>query len=54
MAPLSIYFFALSHAPPVLAAEIAIWTPLTNDPGKNPAKILGPNANPKNSGDRIT
>lgn len=54
MAPLSIYFLALSQAPPVLAAEIAICTPLTKDPGKNPAKMLGPNANPKNNGERMT
>lgn len=54
MAPLSIYFLALSQAPPVLAAEMAICTPLTNAPGKKPARILGPNTNPKNRGVKIT
>lgn len=53
-APLSIYFLALSQAPPVFAAEIASWTPLTRDPGKNPAKIVGPNAKPKARGEIIT
>lgn len=54
IAPLSMYFLALSQAPPVLAAEIAIWTPLTMAPGKNPARIVGPKANPRTSGERIT
>lgn len=44
------YFFALSQAPPVLAADIAICTPDTIAPGKKPANILGPNANPINNG----
>jgi len=48
------YFLALSHAPPVLAAEMAIWTPLTIAPGKKPARIVGPKANPKNKGVKIT
>jgi len=48
------YFLALSQAPPVLAAEIAIWTPLTNEPGKKPANILGPNTNPRNKGVKMT
>ena len=54
IAPLSIYFFALSHAPPVFAADIAICTPLAIAPGKKPAKIIGPNANPNTSGESIT
>lgn len=54
IAPLYIYFLALSQAPPVLAAEIAIWTPLTKEPGKNPAKIVGPKANPNARGVMIT
>lgn len=54
MAPLSIYFLALSHAPPVFAAEIAICTPLTSEPGRNPARIIGPNANPKAIGVKMT
>ncbi len=48
------YFFALSHAPPVLAAEIAIWTPETIAPGRNPAKMPGPNKNPSARGENIT
>ncbi len=54
IAPLSIYFLALSQAPPVLAAETAICTPLTIAPGKKPARIEGPNAKPRISGLRIT
>lgn len=54
IAPLSMYFLALSQAPPVLAAEIAIWTPLTIAPGKNPARIDGPKAKPRTRGLRIT
>jgi len=54
MAPLSIYFLALSQAPPVLAAEIAFWTPLTMAPGKNPAKMVGPNAKPRTRGVKMT
>ncbi len=54
MAPLSMYFLALSQAPPVLAAEIAIWTPLTIAPGRKPAMMVGPNANPRIKGVRIT
>jgi hypothetical protein len=54
IAPLSIYFFALSQAPPVLAAEMAIWTPLTMAPGRNPARMVGPKAKPRIKGDKIT
>ena len=54
IAPLSMYFLALSQAPPVLAAEMAIWTPLTMAPGRNPASILGPNTNPMKRGERTT
>lgn len=53
-APLSIYFLALSQAPPVLAAEIANCTPLTNEPGKKPARIVGPKINPRARGEMIT
>lgn len=53
-APLSIYFLALSQAPPVLAAEIASWTPLTMAPGRKPANILGPKMKPMSNGVRIT
>ena len=52
--PASIYFLALSHAPPVFEAEIAIWTPLTIAPGKNPKSALGPKKNPKRKGVAIT
>jgi hypothetical protein len=37
-----------------LAAEIAICTPLTIAPGKNPAIIVGPKAKPRIRGERIT
>lgn len=53
-APLYMYFLALSQAPPVFAAEIAIWTPLTREPGKNPARITGPNKKPRAKGVIIT
>jgi len=52
--PDSIYFLALSHAPPELLIEIAIYTPLTNAPGNNPAIILGPNNRPNIKGVKIT
>jgi hypothetical protein len=52
--PLSIYFLALSQAPPVLEAEIAIWTPETKAPGNKPATALGPNKKPTIMGVRIT
>lgn len=42
----SMYFLALSHAPPELAAEMASWTPEMMAPGRKPATALGPNANP--------
>ncbi len=54
IAPLSMYFFALSQAPPVLAAETAIWTPLTIAPGKKPARTTGPKMNPKAKGEKMT
>jgi hypothetical protein len=47
-------FLALSQAPPVFAAEIAIWTPLTIAPGRKPAKMTGPNANPSMRGEKMT
>lgn len=52
--PAYIYFFALSQAPPVFDAEIAIWTPLTIAPGRNPIKALGPNKIPKVKGVNVT
>ena len=48
------YFFALSQAPPVLAADMAICTPLTKDPGRNPARMTGPKANPSPNGVKMT
>ena len=53
-APLSIYFLALSQAPPVLAAEVAIMAPLTMAPGRKPASILGPKMKPMRRGERMT
>ncbi len=44
--PPSMYFLALSQAPPVLDAEIAIWTPETSAPGNNPETPRGPNNSP--------
>lgn len=52
--PASIYFLALSQAPPVFEAEIAIWTPLTIAPGKNPNKALGPKRKPSKNGVTVT
>jgi hypothetical protein len=48
------YFFALSQAPPVFEAEIAICTPLTIAPGKNPKSAFGPKKYPKVKGVRVT
>lgn len=52
--PASMYFLALSQAPPVLEAEIAIWTPLAIAPGRNPSNALGPKMNPSRKGVRVT
>ena len=52
--PASIYFLALSQAPPVFEDEMAIWTPLTIAPGKKPNSALGPKANPKKNGVTVT
>ena len=48
------YFLALSQAPPVLEAEIAIWTPLAIAPGKKPSNDFGPKKRPKAKGVRVT
>jgi hypothetical protein len=48
------YFLALSQAPPVLEAEIAIWTPLAIAPGRNPSSAFGPKMNPSKKGVRVT
>jgi len=52
--PDSINFFALSHAPPELAEEVAIVTPDTKIPGSKPATAVGPNNNPIKRGAQIT
>jgi len=48
--PDSIYFLALSQAPPALADEIAIETPEIKIPGKTPATHVGPNKTPAANG----
>eukprot|EP00919_Chromeraceae_sp_WS-2016_P057988 GHVR01137505.1.p2 GENE.GHVR01137505.1~~GHVR01137505.1.p2 ORF type:complete len:104 (-),score=8.67 GHVR01137505.1:1907-2218(-) len=52
--PAYMYFFALSHAPPVFDAETAICTPLTIAPGKKPNNAFGPNKNPSTNGVTVT
>lgn len=44
--PASIYFLALSQAPPELENEMAIYTPETIEPAKRPLTPLAPNRNP--------
>lgn len=48
--PASIYFLALSQAPPELAYDMAYTKPETMIPGKTPAKAVGPNKNPTKNG----
>lgn len=48
--PDSIYFLALSQAPPELAEEMAIDTPEIKIPGKTPATAVGPNKIPTTKG----
>ena len=50
----STYFLALSHAPPVLDIETAIWTPETRAPAKRPARVLVPKRMPTTTGESIT
>jgi hypothetical protein len=45
------YFFALSHAPPVFDEEIAICTPETNEPASSPASAAGPMIKPTRMGE---
>jgi hypothetical protein len=52
--PASIYFFALSQAPPVFENEIAIYTPETIAPAKRPLTPRGPSKKPKTRGEVIT
>src|SRR3989338_4866856 len=44
--PSSIYFFALSHAPPAVVIEIASRKPDAINPAKSPPRACGPNKNP--------
>lgn len=48
--PLSIYFLALSQAPPVFEEEIAMLTPETKIPGNTPATAVGPKKIPTTNG----
>jgi hypothetical protein len=52
--PASMYFLALSQAPPVFDADTAICTPLTIAPGKKPINALGPKKNPNKNGVTVT
>lgn len=48
--PASMYFLALSQAPPELAEEIAIDTPEIKIPGNTPATQVGPKKHPAMKG----
>jgi len=48
--PASIYFLALSQAPPELAMNIAIKKPVTMAPAKTPPKAAGPKVKPMMTG----
>jgi len=48
--PDSIYFLALSQAPPELAEEMAMDTPEIKIPGKTPATAEGPKKTPATKG----
>jgi hypothetical protein len=50
----SIYFFALSHAPPVFDMEIASWTPETREPVNMPANAWVPKRAPIMIGESMT
>ena len=50
--PSSIYFLALSQAPPVLARNIARGTPVTREPAKNPPSASTPKMVPTMRGKR--
>ena len=49
----SMYFFALSQAPPAFDINIAINTPVTRAPAHSPPRVSGPNAFPINNGTTI-
>merc|ERR1711972_1078374 len=52
--PAEMYFFELSHAPPVLLMEMASCTLETRAPDKRPAQQFFPKPKPATSGLRIT
>jgi len=51
---LSIYFLALSQAPPALALEMAFETPEIKIPGNKPATAYGPKRIPNKNGNPKT
>ena len=46
----SMYFLALSQAPPLLAIKIAIITPLTSAPASRPPRLSTPSRKPTSKG----
>ena len=52
--PPSIYFLALSQAPPVFEKEIAIYMPDTIEPARSPLTPLAPKRKPITIGERRT
>lgn len=50
----SIYFFALSQAPPELDIEMPSWIPETRMPARRPAVQFLPKRTPATIGDRMT
>merc|ERR1719502_1542563 len=52
--PASMYFFALSQAPPVFDIDTAIMTPATRAPLRRPAQAFFPRRQPKMIGLKIT
>ena len=48
--PSSIYFLALSQAPPAFDIKIAIKTPVTNEPANSPPRASAPINRPTNTG----
>ncbi len=50
--PSSIYFFALSHAPPPVVIEIATNKPVIIVPSNSPPKVTGPKTTPTITGTR--
>merc|ERR1719424_1946107 len=54
IAPLEMYFLALSHAPPVLDDEIAIWTDEAMAPASRPVTQRVPKQTPQRTGESMT